>query len=284
MLRLGLPGLRTRLARAEKRPGGLGREGDPGGPLVALQCRSARRMLGSRCSTRRRARGACFAPRAPTPGWRGSAARRWASSGTRVPLVGGWEGGGRRSDRCPAQGVGLLGAGRADGGRQWHVGLLLRGRGEAAACPEVARGPLRVVRRAAGRWGARRRPHHPWAPTLPRVPSLRLNWPLFCLCVFIPIPPTATVPEAISWLPAAKVRPQNSEPSSETPCPYVAGPWPIRYPQAGLMLLDPPRMELCPLRLPQGGGSTSPQTPKVGPCPPRSPQMGLCLLGQTPSP
>uniref|UniRef100_A0A8C6CQJ7 Hepsin n=1 Tax=Moschus moschiferus TaxID=68415 RepID=A0A8C6CQJ7_MOSMO len=111
-----------------------------------------------------------------------------------VPLVGGWEGVGRRSDRCPAQGVGLLGAGRADGGRQRHVGLLLRGRGEATACPEVARGPLRVVRRAAGRWGARREPHHPWIPTLPRVPSLRLNWPLFLSLCLHPRPSHSDCP------------------------------------------------------------------------------------------
>ena len=197
MLRSGLPGLRTRLARAEKRPGGLGREGDPGAPLVALQCRSARRMLGSRCSTRQRARGACFAPRAPMPGWRGSAARRWASSGTRGAPGGGLGGRGDRSDRCPAQGVGLLGAGRADGGRQWHVGLLLRGRGEAAACPEVARGPLRVVRRAAGRWGARRGPHHPWVPTLPWVPFLCLNWPLF----FVSVSSSLSLPQRLSQRP-----------------------------------------------------------------------------------
>ena len=114
-----------------------------------------------------------------------------------VPLVGGWEGGGRRSDRCPAQGVGLLGAGRADGGRQWHVGLLLRGRGEAAACPEVARGPLSVVRRAAGRWGACRGPHHPWVPTLPWVPSLRLNWPLF----FVSVSSSLSLPQRLSQRP-----------------------------------------------------------------------------------
>lgn len=120
VLRSGLPRLRTRLARAEKRLGGLGREGDPGGPPVALQCRSARRdarltvfdqtegTWALRCSSRLQRQG-------------GGAQLR----GDGLPQVpgapgGAGSGGGRRSDRCPAQGVGLLGAGRADGGRQWH--------------------------------------------------------------------------------------------------------------------------------------------------------------------
>lgn len=60
-------------------------------------------------------------------------------------------------------------------------------------------------------------PGHPCSPGC--LPSVLIGL-FFCVCVFIPVLPTATVPEAVSWLPAAKVRPQNSEPSSETPCPY----------------------------------------------------------------
>lgn len=107
----------------------------------------------------------------------------------------GWGAGGRgrRPDPCPAQGAGPLGAGCADGGRQWHVGLLLRGRGEAAACPEAARGPFRVVRRAAGRQGAHRPRHaHPCSPSVPFLP---LNWPLF---LSPPVSPSLSLPQRLS--------------------------------------------------------------------------------------
>lgn len=133
---------------------------------VAIQCRSVQQTPGSRCLTRRRGRGGCCAPHAPTPGWQDSAVRRWASSGTGVPLGRmAWEGGRSRSDPCPAQGTRPLGAGRADGRRQWHIGLLLRGRGKAALRPEAAGCHLRVVRRAAGRWGHTPGPHTPQGPS-----------------------------------------------------------------------------------------------------------------------
>lgn len=60
--------------------------------FVALQCSSVPGTRGLRCSTRQRERGGCCAPHAPTPGWQGSAVRRWAFSGT-------WEALGSREDR-----------------------------------------------------------------------------------------------------------------------------------------------------------------------------------------
>lgn len=144
--------------------------------LVPLQCRSARRTLGSRCLMRQRGHGGCCAPRAPMPGWQDLAVRRWASSGTGVPL-GGWqqEGGRSRPDPRPAQGTDPLGAGCADSGCQWHVRLLLCGRGKASPGPEAARGHLRVVRRAAGRWE-----HTPRALQLPSCPTCSSS-ASFCL-------------------------------------------------------------------------------------------------------
>lgn len=131
---------------------------------VALQCRSAPGTHGLRSSTRRRGPGGCCVPHAPTPGWRGSAVRRWASSGTRVALEGGegWSGAGGGSDPSPVQGPGALGAGCANRGRQRHVGLLLRGRGPPTDGSEVVGCHLCVVSRAAaGGTGPLASKYHP---------------------------------------------------------------------------------------------------------------------------
>lgn len=100
-------------------------------------------------------------------------------------------------------------------------------------------------------------------------PLTPLNWPLFVsLCVSIPASLTATVPGAISWQPHAKVRPCNSEPSSETP--PRQGHVPLGPQGWGCVSSDPCsrrplRLGLCPLPLPRVGHDLSEPSGAVGP-------------------
>lgn len=217
---------------------------------VALQCRSAQQTLGSPCLMRGRGRGGCCAPHAPMPGWRDSAVRRWASSGTGAPWRVGWAGGRSRPDPCPAQGAGPLRAGRADSGRQRHVGLLLRGRGKAAACPEAARGHLRVVRRAAGRWGTHRAPapRRP-TPAFPASLSSVLSGLSFCHGL------------SHSDCPRGRFLATSCQGETLKFRTLLLRTLPTPPPSAGLCPLGPLRMGLCPLQIPPGQGYVSSDTP-----------------------